>query len=62
MNQDIFQEFVGKTVKAPFKDGHNIKVARGRLEAVKDGFIKLRGERGIILINQGNVQKITCVE
>ena len=62
MEPDIFKDFVGKTVKAPFRDGRHIKVARGRLEAVKDGFIKLRGERGIILINQGNVQKITCLE
>ena len=60
METGIFEEFVGKRVKAPFRDGSNIKIARGRLEAVKDGFIKLRGERGVILINKGNVQKITC--
>ena len=62
MQEGLFEDLLGKTVKAPFRDGPHIKVARGRLEAVKDGFIRLRGERGLIIINKNNVEKITCLE
>jgi len=62
MKQDIFEDLIGKNVKAPFRDGDLIKVARGKLEGIKNGFIRLRGERGLILINKNNVQKITCLE
>ncbi|RLE41572.1 hypothetical protein DRJ48_05305 [Candidatus Woesearchaeota archaeon] len=62
MKGSIFSDLLGKNIKAPFRDGKHIKVARGRLEAVKDGFIKVRGERGVILINQANIEKITCLD
>ena len=59
MQNSLFEDFLGKEVKAPFRDGKHIKVARGRLEAVQGGFIRLRGSRGLILINTNNVEKIT---
>ena len=62
MATNLFEDFLGKTVKAPFRDGKQIKVARGTLEAVQGGFIKVRGERGLILINTNNVEKITALE
>ena len=62
MQNSLFKDFLGEEVKAPFRDGKHIKVARGTLEAVQDGFIRLRGNRGLILINQNNIEKITKVQ
>jgi hypothetical protein len=62
MQDTLFTELLGRTIKAPFRDGKHIKVARGRLEAVQGGFIKVKGERGLILINTNNVEKITALD
>lgn len=59
MANKIFNEFVGKNVKVPYIDGKNIKIARGLLDGIGNGFVKIRGSLGLIIINMNNIQKIT---
>ena len=55
----IFEEFLGWEVKAPYKDGNQFKIARGRLEAITDGFVKITGKLGTIIINEKNIEKMS---
>jgi hypothetical protein len=48
------KRFLNKNIRARFRDGKNIKTAEGRLEAVVDGFVKIAGKRGTIVINLEN--------
>ncbi|RMF55880.1 hypothetical protein D6745_00880 [Candidatus Woesearchaeota archaeon] len=57
-----FAEFLGQEIKAPYRDGDQYKVARGRLEQVGEGFIKVVGELGTIIINTKNVEKMSRVK
>jgi len=57
----IFEEFVGSVVKAPYRDGSQFKIARGTLESVQNGFIKITGEIGTIIINERNIDAISKV-
>ncbi|HII16886.1 TPA: hypothetical protein HA361_03150 [Candidatus Woesearchaeota archaeon] len=56
-----FQEFLGEIVKAPYRDGKQLKVARGRLEAVDSGFVKVVGNLGTLVINAKNIEKMSKV-
>lgn len=58
----IFDEFIGKEVKAPYKDGTQYKIAKGVLENVENGFIKIRGRLGVIIINEVNVEKMALLK
>jgi len=54
----MFEEFIGKEVKAPYKDGTQFKIARGTLSEVSNGFIKIKGSLGTIVINERNIEKM----
>ena len=59
MNQNsLFKDFVGYHVKAPYRDGNQFKVARGKLEEVNSDFVKIVGGLGIIIINIKNIEKM----
>ena len=55
----LFEEFLGQEVKAPYKDGSQFKVARGVLEDISNGFIKIKGNLGTIIINEKNIEKMS---
>jgi len=62
MNKNPFSDFVGYDVKAPYKDGNQLKIARGRLDAADDGFVKISGNLGTIVINAKNIQKMAILK
>ena len=49
--ESIFSEFIGDLVKAPYRDGDQFKIARGKLVSAGRGFVKIVGELGTIIIN-----------
>ena len=57
-----FNDFLGEYVKAPYKDGNQIKIARGKLAEVNDGFVKVIGKLGTIIINSKNIEKMSKVK
>ncbi len=57
--RSVFEEFLGEEVKAPYKDGDQFKIARGKLEAVNNGFVKVVGKLGTIIINEKNIEKMS---
>jgi hypothetical protein len=59
MNKSPFMDFIGDEIKAPYKDGNQFKIARGKLESVDDGFVKIVGRLGTIVINSRNIQKMS---
>ena len=61
MTGSIFEEFVGKEVKAPYRDGTQFKIARGVLESISNGFVKIRGKLGTIVINEKNIEKMSLL-
>ena len=62
MEEDsVFDEFVGKEIKAPYKDGSQFKIARGKLISIKKGFVKINGTLGTIIINEKNIEKMSRV-
>ena len=60
-NESLFNVFLGKDIKAPYKDGTQFKIARGKLEEIKDGFLKINGKLGAIIINEKNVEKMSLL-
>ena len=54
---DVFEEFLGKKVKVPYKEGGVTKIARGVLMAVDGDFLKISGELGVLIINKDTVKK-----
>lgn len=59
MTESLFAEFLGFEVKAPYRDGTQFKIARGTLEEVDKGFLKIRGSLGTIIINEKNIEKMS---
>jgi len=57
----LFDEFVGKEIKAPYKDGSQFKIARGTLTEISNGFVKIRGKLGTIVINERNIEKMSLL-
>ena len=57
----LFSEFLGCHVKAPYRDGSQFKVARGKLTEVNNGFVKLVGRLGTIIINEKNIEKMSIM-
>ena len=55
----LFGEFLGHEVKAPYKDGGQFKIARGVLQEINNGFVKIRGQLGTIIINEKNIEKMS---
>lgn len=58
---NLFKDFVGQIVKAPYKDGTQFKVARGKLEEASGDFVKIVGEPGTIIINIKNIEKMSRI-
>ena len=61
VNDSLFKEFVGQEVKAPYKDGSQFKVARGVLQGINNGFVKIKGQLGTIVINEKNIEKMSII-
>jgi hypothetical protein len=59
--ESVFEEFLGQNVKAPYKDGTQFKIARGKLERINNGFVKIVGKLGTIIINEKNIEKMSRV-
>ena len=59
IENSLFKEFLGQEVKAPYKDGTQFKIARGILEDINNGFVKIKGKLGTIIINEKNIEKMT---
>jgi len=59
--RSVFEEFLGQEVKAPYKDGSQFKIARGTLENISNGFVKISGRLGTIVINEKNIEKMSRV-
>ena len=62
MHNSLFTEFLGQEVKAPYKDGSQYKIARGILKEINNGFIKISGELGTIVINEKNIEKMSTLK
>jgi hypothetical protein len=62
MTGSVFDEFVGKEVKAPYRDGTQFKIARGVLMSIENGFVKINGKLGTIIINEKNIEKMSLIE
>lgn len=62
MSESMFCDLVGKTVKAPYRDGVQFKVAKGVLLAAQQGFVKIAGTLGTIIIRERNIQRMSLVE
>jgi hypothetical protein len=58
----IFEEFLGQEVKAPYKDGTQFKIARGKLQSLENGFVKISGKVGTIIINEKNIEKMSLMK
>ena len=61
MVDSMFSEFLGQEVKAPYKDGSQFKIARGVLQDINNGFVKIRGNLGTIIINEKNIEKMSVI-
>jgi len=61
MAKSVFEDFLGKKVKAPYRDGSQFKIARGTLESVDGGFVKISGRLGMIIINEKNIEKMSML-
>lgn len=57
--QTPFSDFLGEQIKAPYKDGSQLKIARGRLAEINNGFVKVVGKLGTIIINSKNIEKMS---
>ena len=57
--KSVFEEFVGHEIKAPYRDGNQFKIARGVLSSIQNGFIKITGRLGTIIINEKNIEKMS---
>jgi hypothetical protein len=62
MKTNPFSDFVGEEVKAPYRDGSQLKIARGKLESVEGGFVKVVGKLGTIVINAKNIEKMSRLQ
>ncbi|MCP3682405.1 MAG: hypothetical protein GY861_06905 [bacterium] len=60
-SRSVFEEFLGHEVKAPYKDGNQFKIARGRLDDISKGFVKITGKLGTIVINEKNIEKMSRI-
>ena len=61
MSNSVFEEFLGQEVKAPYRDGTQFKIARGTLNSIDNGFLKISGKLGTIVINEKNIEKMSRV-
>ena len=55
----IFDEFLGELVKVPYRDGSQFKIAKGTLTEIKEGFIKITGPLGTIVLKEENIERMS---
>lgn len=55
----VFDDFLGKAIKASYRDGTQFKIARGQLESIENSFLKITGRLGTIIINEKNIEKMS---
>jgi len=55
---DMFGGFIGKNIKAAYRDGDQIKFARGILESAEGGLLRITGRLGTLIINTETIQKL----
>lgn len=58
-HSSIFDEFMGRRIKIMFRDGDIEKIAKGTLESTHSGFLKIRGEQGVLVVNERNVVRLS---
>ena len=58
----MFEEFLDKEVKAPYKDGTQFKIARGVPTEIEGGLVKIKGRLGTIIINNNNIEKMSLLK
>jgi len=61
-NTSLFEEFLGQEIKAPYRDGSQFKIARGKLKEINNGFVKIVGKLGTIIINEKNIEKMAMTK
>ncbi len=61
MAESMFTDFVGEEVKVPYRDGDQFKIARGILTDVQNGFVKIVGNLGTIIINEKNIERMSKI-
>ena len=61
-DSSLFEEFLGKEVKVPYTDGSQFKIARGRLQGINNGFVKIVGRLGTVVINEKNIEKMSVIK
>ena len=57
----LFSDFLGCEVKAPYRDGGQYKIARGILTEINNGFVKVVGKLGTIIINEKNIERMARI-
>lgn len=62
MQRSIFEEFLGQEVKVPYNDGNQFKIARGVLTEINNGFVKIVGRLGTIIIREEKINKMSNVK
>ena len=62
VGDNLFHEFLGQEVKAPYRDGTQFRIARGILEEINNGFVKIKGKLGTIIINEKNIEKMSKIK
>jgi hypothetical protein len=62
MTSNPFNDFVGEEIKAPYRDGNQLKIARGTLESVDGGFVKVNGRLGTLIINSKNIERMSRIK
>jgi len=59
--ESVFEEFLGEEIKAPYRDGGQFKIARGKLIEINNSFLKIAGKLGTIIINEKNIERMSRV-
>ena len=62
MQKSIFEEFLGQEVKVPYNDGDQFKIARGVLIEINNGFVKITGRLGTIIIREERIEKMSGIK
>ena len=61
-DKSVFKDFIGKEIKAPYRDGTQFKIARGILQSINNGFVKISGNLGKIIVNEKNIEKMSLLK
>ena len=62
MEESELLPFLSKEIQAIYRVGRQISIAEGKLEVVAQGFMKIVGRKGTIVINEKNLKNIREIE